>query len=184
MLVYVVLKLGDQDAIIRKRLSVPWYVDCDEDSSYIQSGVPSAGMLQGRFSAMYISRVPARDTPRGFSVKYSRGVNINHNLLRSEGLDNYDEDLLVWRVYNKVFYTWDEAVTSTDEGVLLGAAIDKFLAVGISPGRPHTQIFYKANGPVGYIEGGAPYMYPDSATYSLREYIRKIAGIMPEVKQP
>jgi hypothetical protein len=184
MVVYVVLKLTEPDTYVRKRLTLPWKPDCDEDGEYMLSGVPSVGMIQGRYSAIYVSRVPARDTPRGFSPKYSRVASVNHALMRSEGLVNYDDDSLVWRVYNKVFYTWAESISQIDEGQILGAAVDKFLAVGVTIGRPHTQIFYKGSGAVGYVDNGTPYVYPDSSTYSLREYIRKIAGIMPEVRQP
>ena len=183
MLVYIVLPTRDGD-FIRKRVNLPWSVDCDEDTTYIQAGVPVTGMLQGKYSAIYVSRVPARDTPRGFSTKYSRPQTVNGGLMRQLQLQNYTDESLVWRVYNKIYVPWEEALQCIEEGDMLGAAIDKFLALGILSGRPNTQIFYKGAGSIGYIQDKTPYVYPDSATYALREYIRKIAGIMPEAKAP
>lgn len=183
MLVYVVFPAQD-GGFIRKRIHLPWYVDCDEDSTYIQAGVPVTGMIQGRYSAVYVSRLPARDTPRGYCPKFSRSVTVNGALMRSEGLENYNDDVLVWRIYNKQYIPWSTACDNLAQGDLLGAAVDKFLALGVMQGRPNTQIFYKSTGAIGYVEDRTPFVYPDNSTYALREYIRKIAGIMPEVKQP
>lgn len=183
MLVYVVLPTGDED-FTRKRVNLPWSPDCDEDATYIHAGVPVTGMVQGKYSAIYVSRIPARDTPRGYSTKYSRPQTVNGGLMRQLQLVNYTDESLVWRVYNKTYIPWSDAIEEIEDGTLLGAAIDKFLALGILTGRPHTQIFYKGAGSVGYIKDKTPFVYPDSATYALREYIRKIAGIMPEARVP
>jgi hypothetical protein len=170
-----------QDAV-QKSVVLPWKNDIDEDPTFMIPGVPVTGMIQGKHTAWYMSRQPARDTPRGYCPKYTRCNSINNSLLVAHDVSNGSESLRAWRVYNKRYHTWNTAIDNLERGELIGAALDKFLALGLSSGCPHIQIFYKNKGPVGYLIDGTPYIYPENSTYTLREYVRKIAGVMPEVK--
>lgn len=180
--VRAVVKHLTTDLIQSLKVTIKWQEDMDEDPLFMRPGVPPLGMIQGRYTATYMSRRAARDTPRGHCPRHCAAQAVNKTLLRSVGLENGDEYYMTYRVYNRVFFDWNDACTQVENGELLGACVSKWLAVGIDGNTRMTQIYYKANGPVGYVEGRVPYVYESHATYPLREYIRKITGYFPDVR--
>lgn len=170
------------DTVLSMKATIKWQEDMDEDPLFMRPGVPPLGMIQGRYTAAYMQRRAARDTPRGHCPRHCSSVIVNRNLLRRLGLENGDEYYMTHRVYNRVFYEWDQACRMIEDGELLGAAVSKWMALGIDGESRYTQIYYKANGAVGFVEGRTPYLYEAHATFPLREYIRKISGQLPDVR--
>lgn len=177
-----IFKLKDSDNHTGIKFFSKWAVDIDEDPTYIRPGVPAVGMLQGLYTAWYVTRRAVRDTPRGHCPSHNQANLINRQILRATGLENGDEYLATYRVYNPVRYPWAEACRLVNDGELLGAVVSRFIAIGIDGVSRFSQIYYKNQGPVGYVEGTTPYLYKASATFPLREYIRKLSGEFPEVK--
>lgn len=181
MLVRAIMKFKDQEAAGAIKVYIKWHVDIDEDPLYMRCGVPVSGMIQGRHSVWYVTRRPARDTPRGYCPRYNSSLTVNSNVLKSAGVVNGDEWLQCYRVFNKIKHPWTKAIDLIEDGQYVGVVVDKSLALGVDGKSFKTQIYYKGQGSVGYVDDLRPYLYESSATYSLKEYIRKISGFMPEV---
>lgn len=176
----ILVKKGEDYGEVFKVI-LKWWEDCDEDPLYMRPGVPVTGMIQGPCTAIYVSRSPTRDVPRGYCPKFNSTRSVNKSLLENTGITNGNEFYTIWRIYNKVTYSWNEAADIINQGLKLGAVVDKFMALGIVQGSSNTKIFYKNNGAVGHLIGNQPVIYSEFNTYSLREYVRKISGVEPEV---
>jgi hypothetical protein len=176
------LKSKFDDTVSPHKLVLPWKENIDQDMSFMRSQVPSIGMIQGTYTATYVSRVPTRDTPRGHAPRFCKFETINATVLGNLGIGNGGDILGVWRVFNKLYFPWHQAVDHIESGKYIGVAVDRFLALGVLPNRRYTQIFFKNLGSVGFIQGGQPVLFSGTSTPALKEYVKKLSGIDPAEK--
>ena len=145
---------------------VPTNFDPDEDELQIDLSYPVIGYVNYKSGAVYM----ARNAERQYKVGYNhRTVHVNDRfrnerislgLVFSEDIENNAQ--FVGRMFDRFFFTYDQAVAAVRNGTRLGAAICPQVYIGNSSEFNFPVICYKDK-VVGYIDGHINYLFPDAA---------------------
>jgi hypothetical protein len=181
----VVLKYADGSGY--ESFSIPicnWVDDMDETAEFM-TDVPPSQMVQLDDTAVYVRRIPHRETPRGFCPRSSPCHIISGEVVRPERSELMDSSRaeVIWNIYNPRQSVYTEAIKTLNSGDTAAVVLASHLSLGFKPNRRHLQLFYRNQGSVGFVdEQGIPTVFPSFATLASKDYIRKVTGIYPREK--
>ena len=142
------------------------HFDPDEGELQIDLAFPVIGYVNYKSGAVYMARNAERQYKIGYNhrtVKVNdrfKNERISLGLVFSEDIENNAQ--FVARMFDRFFFTYDQALAAVRNGTRLGAAICPQVYIGNSSEFNFPVICYKDK-VVGYIDGRTNYLFPDAA---------------------
>lgn len=138
----------------------------EEQDVQIDLSFPDTGYVNYKSGAVYVTRIVERQYKYGYN---RRVVQIDDRFYaeREEFGNRYQTDivlnpLFIARLFDRFFFTYEHAMALVRSKKRLGAAISKYIYIGMSGEYDKPVICYKDK-VIGYVDGDVNYLFPDGA---------------------